>query len=137
MSNKEKWLTLILLFGTISTEAHSFLQHFYPETLEIQYSLWLSPFFEKFYLSVIWYIKMLFENLLLVIIFFVAINLRSGYSDKMFYIFCINIMYHIFDFISFIWNYKETYQLYWALLLIMTISELIIIFGKRNKLKIV
>lgn len=137
MNNKEKCLTLILLFGTWLTEAHSFLQHFYPETLRLEYSFWLSPSFGVFNLSVIWYIKMLFENLLIVILFFVIIKLRYGFSRKMFLIFILNAGYHAFDFISFIWNYKNNYISYWIVLAIMTISELIIIFGNQNKLKIV
>lgn len=131
MSNKEKWLTLLLLFGTWATEAHSFMQHFYPKTLDITYSLWMQPSFE-FQLSVVWYIKMLSENLLMLISFFLLTQFKNGISKRMYYIVAINAAYHVFDFISFIWNYKETYLSYWILLIVITIWQLFIIFGKQK-----
>lgn len=131
MSIKEKLLTFLLLFGTWATEAQSFMQHFWPKTLDITYSLWLQPSF-IFQLSVVWYIKMLSENLLMLISFFLLTQFRNGFSKRMFYIAVINVCYHTFDFISFLWNYKETYLAYWILLLVITIWQLFIIFGKRQ-----
>lgn len=134
MNKKEKWLGMILVISTILTETHSVLLAYNEDLDRVKIDLF--PFL-KFSLSILWYFKMLFENFLVVIIFFVVGMLKDGYSKGFLKIICLNVFYHVFDFISFVLNYKETYQLYWLVLGIITIWELFIIFGKRNKLKIV
>jgi hypothetical protein len=126
----------MLLVSTILTELHSFIQHAYPETLKesldfFLYKVLLEVEVQK--MSPIWYLKMLTENLLCLVIFFVVTQLSKGFSAKMFYIFGINVGYHSFDFISFVWNYKSTYQLYWAMLAFITVLQLLIIFIGAHK----
>lgn len=134
MSRKEQWLGMFLVIGTLLTETHSFLMAYNEHLVDVEVDLF--PFL-NFSLSVLWYFKMLFDNFLVVVIFFIFGMLKDGYSKNFLKIVILNAFYHVFDFISFVLNYKQTYQLYWLVLGIITIWELFIIFGKRNKLKIV
>lgn len=134
MNRKEKSLGLLLIICTLLTETHSILTAYNKGLKDTEVDFFL---FLDFSLSVPWYFKMLFENFLIVMIFFIAAMLREGYSLKFLKIICINVIYHVFDFGSFVLNYKQTYQLYWLVLGFITIWQLCIIFDKRNKLKIV
>lgn len=128
----------MLLVSTLLTELHSFAMSYYPKVLNMQVDFFLYKSFfniEVQKMSPIWYLKMLTENLLYLVLFFIVTQLEKGFSIKMFYIFSINFVYHSFDFVSFIWNYKSTYQLHWAVLGLITALQLLIIFVVANKNK--
>lgn len=140
MNRKEKILALMLVISTALTELHSFVMAAYPETLNMQMDLFLRYTLfgvEVQKMTPIWFFKMLTENLLYLVIFFVISQLRAGFSQKMFYIFCINVLYHSFDFVSFVWNYKSNYYSYWAMMALITVSQLMIIFTKPKKMRAV
>lgn len=73
---------------------------------------------------------MLFDNLLILIIFFILSRLKNGFSVRFMYIAMINFAYHAFDFCSFIWNFKKDHILYLLVLSIVTVLELSIIFSR-------
>lgn len=129
MGKKEKWLSLLLLTATLLTETHSFILLIKPSVQDTELSLFLNYHFE---ISVLWYIKMLSDNLLMLVIFFIFTQLEKGFSLRFLYISMINFAYHVFDFGSFVWNFKKDHQFYWFMLAIITVSELIIIFGKAK-----
>lgn len=129
MDIKEKSLSLLLLFGTLLTETHSFILLIKPEVQNVELSLFLNYYYE---ISVLWYFKMLFDNLLFLIVFFVITQLERGFTVRFLYIAMINFGYHIFDFGSFIWNFKKDHNAYWLALTIITVWELKIIFGKEK-----
>ena len=92
-------------------------------------SLFLNYHYE---ISVLWYLKMLFDNLLMLVTFFVIMQIGGGFSAKFLYISAINFGYHVFDFGSFVWNFKRDHHLYWLVLAVITILELSIIFSKEK-----
>lgn len=81
-------------------------------------------------LSVIWYIKMLSEIIQKIGILYVLGVVGNKVSKKFFSVSVVWMCYNIADFLSFIWNYKETSEMYWALLVASLVSVYFIIFTK-------
>lgn len=129
-------LSVILFVSHLVTEFHSFV--FTEKLLNTKLDLFLSPSFH-YELSVIWYIKMLTEILQRIGILYVLGMVSKVISIKFFQVSVVWMVYNIADFLSFIWNYKETAEMYWALLFASTISIYFLIFtkDKNNILKAV
>jgi hypothetical protein len=73
---------------------------------------------------------MLFDSLLILIVFFILTRVKNGFSVRFLYIAMINFAYHVFDFGSFIWNFKKDHYLYLLVLSMVTVLELSIIFSR-------
>ena len=84
-------------------------------------------------LSVIWYIKMLSEIIQKIGILYVLGVVGNKVSKKFFSVSVVWMCYNIADFLSFIWNYKETSEMYWALLVASLLSVYFIIFTKDKQ----
>lgn len=123
----------MLLTGTVLTESHTFILLIKPSVQDIEMSLFLNYHYE---ISVLWYFKMLFDNLLMLITFFILTRIKNGFSVRFLYIAMINFAYHVFDFGGFIWNFKNDHYLYLLVIGIVTVSELSIIFS-RDKARII
>lgn len=136
MNRKVIILSVLLIIGHILTELHSFIFKVYPQTYSLEYDLFLSPSY-KMKINFLWYIKMVFDNLLILIVFFVLAKIALSYSRGLFYVVVIYIFYHIADFLSFVWDYKSSHGIYWFLLACTTASVLTVIFYHYHKLKAV
>lgn len=135
MRNESKY-SLLVLISAIATETHSFLAALYPPLKEgIKKDLFWSADF-KMEIDVLWYIKMIFDNLFIMTILFVGAALSFYTSKKLFYIFSIFLFYNMVDFFSFCWNFKQTTGMYWVFLLCAAAAVLMIIF-KQNKMRAV
>lgn len=130
--------SLMLIASAVATEIHSFLAAKFPELTKgegIKKDLFLSPSF-KMDIDILWYIKMIFDNLFLLVILFVGSLISYHISKKLFYVFTIFLMYNIIDFFSFCWNFKTTTGMYWVFLSFVAMAVLMIIF-KRNGMRAV
>lgn len=136
MRKNETFYSIILLLSAAATELHSTLAAIFPELKKgIKRDLFWSPTF-KMEIDLLWYIKIIFDNLFLVTILFIAASVTYYVSKKMFYVFSIFLLYNIIDFFSFCWNFKQTEGMYWIFLIFVFIAILMVIF-KRNNMRAV
>ena len=124
------FLSVILFVSHLVTEFHSFV--FSDKLLNTNIDLFLCPSF-KMELSVVWYIKMLSEIIQKIGILYVLGVVSSKVSKKFFNISVVWMCYNIADFLSFIWDYKETSEMYWFLLSASLISIYLVIFTKDKQ----
>lgn len=135
MRNENKY-SLLILTSAIATETHSFLAALYPQLKEgVKKDLFWSPMF-KMEIDVLWYIKMIFDNMFITTILFVGAALTFYTSKKLFYVLSIFLFYNMVDFFSFCWNFKQTAGMYWVFLLCIVAAVIMIIF-KHNKMRAV
>ena len=128
--NEIIWLSIVLFISHFVTEFHSFI--FSEKLLNTNVDLFLCPSF-RMELSVIWYIKMLSEIIQKIGILYVLGVVGNKVSKKFFNVSAVWMCYNISDFLSFIWNYKETSEMYLALLVASLVSVYFIIFTKDKQ----
>lgn len=105
---------IVLIVAHLLTELHSVVYALDPKAANSEVDLFLSPQFQ-FKLSVQWYLKMMFDDLLVVVISFIAAHFARDHSYVLFWILTIFAYYHIIDLFLFFWNYKRTVAVYWFL----------------------
>lgn len=116
---KEIWIAISLIFFVSLTELHAFVLSIFPKTMNMEVDYFLSPKF-----------KMNSEDLLRLNMFVILILIAP--SRFLLYIFCIYFGYFLIDSFLFIWNFKESAEIYrW--LLITSVLSILIIFGKLIK----
>lgn len=125
-STREIWIVISLIFFVSLTELHSFVYKLFPETYDIEVDYFLSPNF-KLNLRLLWYLKMNTEDLLRLNLFVILILLAP--SRRVLWVFSIYFVYFVIDFFLFLWNFKETAEIYWFLLA-ATVLSILIIFVK-------
>jgi len=123
-------LSIVLFVSHLVTEFHSFI--FTDELVNTKVDLFLCPTYNM-PISVIWYIKMLTETIQKIGILYVLGVVSNRISKKFFNISVVWMFYNIADFLSFIWNYKETSEIYWALLVASLISIYLLTFTKDKQ----
>jgi len=65
----------------------------------------------------------------------VSAYIVKGVSEKLFYVLSGCLFYKIIDLLSFVWNFKETAEVYWAMILLISFSVYILAFkNKKSKL---
>lgn len=104
----------MLIVVHLLTELHSIIYAVDPKAASSEVDLFLSSQF-RFKLSVQWYFKMMFDDLLIVILCFLLANAYKNYSFVLHLIAIIYAFYHIIDLLLFFWNYKRTVAVYWFL----------------------
>lgn len=130
MKAKEIWGVILIGFSTVLTETHAFILDHYPQSVNINVDIFISPNYKN-EINVLWLIKMIFESLNLIVVFFVFMQLAN--SLKLFIIFGLYWVYYIFDFCLLLWNFKESAEIYHILLTVITsISILLMIFYKKR-----
>lgn len=75
------------------------------------------------------------DDLNSIIVLFIMAMLVKPHSYTFFYIICTIFIYRVVDALLLIWDFKQTKEIYWALLLASTISIIVLI--KKHGLKIV
>lgn len=128
---KEVAIAVLLGIGVILTELHSFVLSIFPQTYDLKIDYFFSPTF-KLNLRLLWYIKMNTDDLLKLILF--TILILTTKSKFLLHIYCIYFVYFVIDSFLFLWNFKETYEIYWILLICSIVSVLFIIFGKPKRI---
>lgn len=121
-----------MVIGHILTEVHSILYKINPNLAN---RLLYHVFLDQSYLqpiSVEWYLKQLFDMLLVVLILFCSILSQKSPSFNLVCIFGIYFLYNILDITFFAWNYKHGFIKYWILLCVSAISVYFILFPIKN-----
>lgn len=125
---KEIFIAILLMFGVGLTELHSFILSLFPNTYNMQADYFLSPSL-KLNLRLLWYIKMNTDDLLKLFLFTILIITTT--SKFLLYVYWVYFAYFIVDSFLFLWNFKETAEIYWVLLFCsFAIIILLLIFGK-------
>lgn len=143
---KSRYITIVILLvvGHLLTELHTIIMWAYPESVTYYVGDWF--FMSNFNvpdLSILWYSKMLEDSFVLSAILFAGAcqshsrNYKTylewqRYSIRLYVIWCIYFMYHLFDTISFLVNYKTTYWLYVVVLGICTSLALFVGFYRSK-----
>jgi hypothetical protein len=125
-------LGIILIVGHLLTEVHGIIYDIYPKINTINLDLFWKKNFH-FDLSLHWWIKDLCDSMLLIIVFFVMAKIAYQYSYTLFLISVIYMIYHVIDLCLFMYNYKQTKEIYWVLLAATIASTGLLIFHKRKK----
>lgn len=140
MKNRYISIVILLVLGHVLTESHTFIYWIWPESKDYYVDDWfLKPSFKVDQISILWYSKMVEDSLLLVVLLFAgacqayARNYKTylewqRYSLRLYIIWAIYSMYHLFDFCSFLYNYKTSYYMYATVLGLCTCTSLFIGF---------
>lgn len=145
MKNRYMIIVILLIVGHLVTEMHTLIMWAYPESVTYYVGDWfLKPGFKIDELSVLWYTKMMEDSFVLVAILFAGACQSYSrdyttylewqrYSMRLYVIWCIYFFYHLFDTLSFLYNYKMSYVLYVIILGVCTVSASFVGFYKVKK----
>lgn len=128
---------ILLIAGHIMTELHGFAFRLWPEINSLKVDLFWSSTYHNKEVSVQWYIKMLLDDFLYVILLFVMAKIALEYSVKLYLICIIYMLYHVADILNFMYNYKQSWNNYLALLYFSTAATVILILPAREKMHLV
>jgi hypothetical protein len=139
LNKTEKILTVVLIISHLLTELHSFLRVWLlPNIDNIKLSTFLEPGF-VYPLALSWWIKQPADTLLNIsafICFAVSTISRRAPSYSFFIIICIFLVYHVWDMFAFFYNYKQTYGVFWMLLISCSVSAYLIAFPVKDKVRL-
>jgi len=145
MKSRYASIVILLVVGHLLTESHTFIYWAWPESKDYYVDDWfLQTSFKAEQLSILWYSKMLEDSLVLMAILFAgACQAHSRnyatylewqrYSMRLYVIWYIYFMYHVFDTVSFMYNYKTSYWMYIVVLGLCSISAAFVGFYKVKK----
>jgi hypothetical protein len=137
-------IVILLVAAHLLTELHTFMMWVKPETITMYVDRWfIKPGFSVDHLSILWYFKMIEDSLLIAAVMFSgacqanACNYETylqwqRYSFRLYLIWSIYFLYHIFDLVMFMYNYKSSYWLYITALCLSTSSALFIGFSSKK-----
>lgn len=143
---RKRYYTIVVLLvaSHLLTELHTFIMWASPKTIDTYVDNWfIKPGFTVSHLSVLWYFKMMEDSLLVASILFSAACQSycmkyetylqwQRYSFKLYIIWLIYFMYHLFDIIMFMYNYKTSYWLYAVMMCFSTSSALFVGFSRKK-----
>lgn len=134
--NKITKIAILLIVGHVLTETHSVVRVVYPESLNVNVNwFWEKKF--NFPISVLWWLKMVSEDVLWCITFFVMAKVSKNISRKFFLIACVYFVYHAIDLFMFLYDYKQTYLVYWLSLAATSAAVIFLIWPIKEKAKII
>lgn len=143
---RRRYYTIVaLLTGShLLTELHTFMMWLNPKTETLYVDGWfLRRGFTVDHLSILWYFKMIEDGLLTASILFCGAcqsycsNYETylqwqRYSFRLYIIWIIYFLYHVFDLIMFMYNYKTSYGLYIVVLCFSTSAALFVAFFSKK-----
>lgn len=143
---RRRYFTIVaLLVGShLLTELHTFIMWVNPSAITTYVDGWfIKPGFSVYRLSVLWYFKMIEDGLLIISILFAGACQScctnygtylqwQRYSFRLYSIWIVYFLYHVFDLIMFMYDYKTTYWLYIVALSFSTSAALFIATGGKK-----
>lgn len=118
-----------LIVGHFLTEAHSIIRMCWPSSVAIDVGwFWRNIDFK---LNILWWIKMVSDDILWCAVFFLWAQSAKNYSAKLHQIVGVYLLYHVADLLMFFYDYKQSTFAYWGLTLATIISTLILL--RRDK----
>lgn len=142
MKNRYIAIVLLIVISHIFSEAHAFIMWVYPCSVDYYVGDWfLKPGFKVDHLSILWYSKMIEDSLMPVALFFAGAcqahshNYKTylewkRYSTRLYVLWLLWFVYHCFDTVSFMYNYKSSYVVYVSVLGVCTALSLFVGFYK-------
>jgi hypothetical protein len=141
-----RYITIIaLLVGShLLTELHTVMMWVNPATATMYVERWfVKPGFIVDHLSILWYFKMIEDILLVASVLFSgacqsycnnyeAYLQWQRYSFRLYLIWSIYLLYHVFDLVMFMYDYKTSYWLYIIALSFSTTAALFIGFSSKK-----
>ncbi len=146
MKSRYVSIVILLVIGHLLTESHTFIYWLWPESKDYYVDDWfLKPSFRVDRISILWFSKMVEDSLLLVVLLFAGVcqahsrNYKTylewqRFSLRLYVIWGVYFAYHVFDFISLLYNYKTSYITYMIMLGLCTVCALFIGFYKSKKI---
>lgn len=145
MKNRYISIVILLVLGHVLTESHTFIYWIWPESKDYYVDDWfIKPSFKVDQISILWYSKMMEDSFVLMAVLFAGAcqshtrNYNTylewqRYSLRLYIIWCIYFFYHVFDTVSFLYNYKTSYVAYIIVLGLCTLSASFVGFYKVKK----
>lgn len=87
----------------------------------------------KMMLSVKWYLKMGFDDLLIISTYFFFAWVAGKYSRRLLMIISIWFLYHLADLYMFWWDYKTSYWTYYSLLAFCVAQTIMLMIPVKEK----
>lgn len=128
---------LFLIVGHFMTELHAFLFKLFPQINTIKKDLFWSRDYHNTDVSIQWFLKMLLDDSLYVVILYLMARIALEFSVKLYLICIVYMLYHVADMINFMYNYKQDWNNYLALLYFSTFATLILIAPHNENMHIV
>jgi hypothetical protein len=141
-------IVALLIVGHLFTELHTIIMWVEPASVKYWVGDWfIKPKFEVKDLNILWFSKMVEDSFLYVVLLFAGAcqayshNYKTylgwqRYSMRLYIIWGIYFLYHCFDMLQFLYDYKTNYSLYAIMISMCTIAALFVGFYKvKNILK--
>ncbi len=123
-------LAAFLTVGHLLTEAASFLGNWVPSTRTII----LHPFpGTDMEISMLWYVKFMFDDLLWIIVMLVLCKVTYQYSIRLFRACCVFFLYHLIDMVLFMYNYKQFHNFYLLMIMACVIAVVAILYPSKKR----
>jgi hypothetical protein len=141
---KNRYITIVILLvlGHIFTELHTIIMWVNPKSVTYMVGDWfLKPMFSVPDLNILWYTKMVEDSFLLMVLLFAGAcqsytrNYKTylewqRFSMRLYVVWLLYFLYHCFDMVSFLYNYKTSYISYVVALCLVTAIALFVGFYK-------
>lgn len=140
MKNRYICIVALLTIGHLLSELHALIYWFWPASVDYYVDSWfVTPPSKVNNITILWYSKMLEDSLILVAILFAGAaqaythNYKSymewrRYSSRLYVLWVLYFLFHCFDAVSFLYNYKTSRGVYAVVLLSFTASALFVGF---------
>lgn len=136
MRTKITIIGIALIVFHILTEVHSILRYRDQALADSELDLFFSATY-KMMLSVKWYLKMGFDDLLITSTYFFFAWVAGKYSRRLLMIVSIWFLYHLADLYMFWWNYKTSYWAYYGLLAFCVAQTIVLMIPVKEKTPVI
>jgi hypothetical protein len=127
----------LLIFVHVFTEAWQVVWYFQPGSEQVSVNYFLDKSAQPEGIPLLWWWKMLTDEILLCYVFFDYAHTALKTSRKKFMVVLVFFIYHLFDSAMFLYNYKQSHWLYIALLALDCVALVILFLPVKEKAKII
>jgi hypothetical protein len=128
---------ILLICVHVFTEAWQLVWVFIPHADAVSVNYFLDKSAMPKGIPLLWWVKMLTDEVLLCYVFFDYAHTALKTSRKKFMVVLVFFIYHLFDSAMFLYNYKQSHWLYIALLALDCVALVILFLPVKEKAKIV
>jgi len=133
MRAKVTVIAIALWLFHVATEIHSLIS---PAIALQELDLFFSAIYKRM-LTIQWYLKMSFDDVLLIFTYFFAAWLSGKYSKRLFMIVTQWFFFHLADLWMFWWNYKSSYWTYYSLLIGAALTTILLVIPIKERARVV
>ncbi len=128
---------IFLIAAHALTEAWQLIWVIWPQSEHINVNLFINKKALPEGMTVLWWVKLLTDELLWCYVFFDYARTALKTSRKKFLVVSVFFIYHAFDFGMFMYDYKQSYWVYWVMLALDAAALVIIFLPIKEKARIV